>query len=125
MEGLGSRGPDIPGTTLYAASKAAVARFTRVLEKDAAGGPVLVGSLSPGMVITELFTGPDESAMSADAKRMANIMADRVEAVAPYLARRVLANTRHGARIDWLNGAKIGWRFATAAFRKNRHFTLD
>ena len=125
MEGLGSRGPDVPGTALYAASKAAVTRFTRILVKDAAGGSVIVGTLSPGMVITELFTGPDEATMTTAAKRVANILADRVETVAPFLAQRVLSNRQHGAHIDWLTGAKIGWRFATAAFRRNRHFRVD
>jgi len=50
---------------------------------NTAGGPVIVGTLSPGMVITELFTGPDEATMSPAAKRTANILADRVETVAP------------------------------------------
>jgi NAD(P)-dependent dehydrogenase (short-subunit alcohol dehydrogenase family) len=122
MEGLGSRGPVVAGTALYGASKAAVTRFTRALVKDTDPTPVRVGFLSPGMVVTELFTGPASRKMSPDLIRIANIMADRVDTVAPWLAQRVLENRKHGAHIDWLPGRKIGWRFATAPFRKNRIF---
>jgi hypothetical protein len=39
-----------------------------------------------------------------------------VETVAPWLARRVLENHKHGAMISWTNPAKIGWRFLSAPF---------
>ena len=125
MEGLGSRGPVVPGTALYASSKAGVTRFTQGLVKETAHTPVRVGFMSPGMVITDLFTGPDQGTLTPGAMRVANILADRVDTVAPYLARRILANTKHGARVDWLPGRKIAWRFATAAFRRNRLFTVN
>ena len=125
MEGLGSRGPVVSGTALYAASKAGVTRFTRGLVKETAHTPVRVGFMSPGMVITDLFTGPDQEAMTPGAKKIANILADRVETVAPYLAGCILSNTKHGAHVDWLPGRKIAWRFATAPFRRNRLFTIN
>jgi hypothetical protein len=75
-----------------------------------------VGALMPGMVTTALLTqqrnhNPQEWER---AKRIFNILADRVETVAPWLAKRVLENQKHGALISWTNPAKIGWRFLTA-----------
>jgi NAD(P)-dependent dehydrogenase (short-subunit alcohol dehydrogenase family) len=125
MEGLGSRGPILAGSAVYAATKAGVTRFTQGLIKDTADTPVHVGFVSPGMVLTELLTGPDPDSVPIATKRAFNILADRVDTVAAYLSRRILLNTRHGARIDWLPGWKIGWRFATAAFRRNRLITID
>jgi len=125
MEGLGSHGPVVPGTALYAASKAGVTRFTMGLVKETAHTPVRVGFMSPGMVITDLFTGTDRQAMTPGTRKIANILADKVETVAPYLAGRILSNTKHSARIDWLPGRKIAWRFATAPFRRNRLFTVN
>jgi hypothetical protein len=68
------------------------------------------------MVLTELFTGPGGGHLDDDMKRIANILADRVETVTPYLVRRILANDRHGARINWLTRPKIVWRFTRAPF---------
>lgn len=125
MEGLGSSGPVIAGTALYGSTKAAVTRFTRAIVKDVADTQVKVGFISPGMVITELFTGPNEEEMTPSFRRLANILADRVETVGPWLVQGMLKNTRNGARIDWLTNRKIAWRFLTAPFRRNRLFPVQ
>jgi NAD(P)-dependent dehydrogenase (short-subunit alcohol dehydrogenase family) len=123
MEGLGSRGRmKIPGLSLYASSKAPLGYFTQALAQEAAGTPVLVGALSPGMVLTEMLTGragrdPQEAAR---ARHVFNILADRVETVAPWLARRILENQRNGIRIAWLTPGKVMGRFLAAPFRR-RH----
>ena len=49
-----------------------------------------------------------------------NILADHVETVTPYLARRVLSNQKSGVRIRWLSKAQSSLRFLTAPFHK-RH----
>jgi hypothetical protein len=56
------------------------------------------------------------------ARQIFNILADRVETVTPWLARRILANTRHGVRITWLTGGKVMARFLMARFRKRDLF---
>jgi hypothetical protein len=56
------------------------------------------------------------------AKRILNILGDRVETVSPYLADKVLANDQAGARIAWLTFPKIMSRFLTARFRKRDIF---
>jgi hypothetical protein len=51
-----------------------------------------------------------------EAKRIFEILADRVETVAPWIADRVLANKKNGARIQWLSRGKVMVRFLTAPF---------
>jgi NAD(P)-dependent dehydrogenase (short-subunit alcohol dehydrogenase family) len=120
MEGLGSDGSIQPKTAIYGTSKSAVGYFTRAAIRETEGTPVLIGALSPGMVVTDLLMGPmapfpDELER---ASRIFNILADRVETVAPHLAARVLAMHKHGARIRWLTSGKILGRFLSAPFTK-------
>ena len=124
MEGFGSGGQTAPGMAAYGASKRAVTYFTRALLKDTKGTPVQVGLLSPGIVATDLLTGdydgrPEEL---EKAKRIFNILGDRVETVTPWLADQVLATSRTGAHVQWLTKPKAFGRFATAGFRKRDIF---
>jgi NAD(P)-dependent dehydrogenase (short-subunit alcohol dehydrogenase family) len=121
MEGLGSDGMVLAGSALYGSSKAALSYLTRGLVLDTKGLPVQVGFLSPGIVLTDLFTGGVEP--DARTRRVANILGDRVETVAPFLVRRMLADRRHGSRIAWLTRPKIFRRFLTARFQKRDLFT--
>ena len=112
MEGLGSDGMVRPGAVVYGATKSAVTHLTRGLVKEAKGAPVRVCFLSPGIVATDLISEEDIEG----ARRVLNSLADRVETVAPFLAERILANDRHGARIDWLPKRKLAWRLARIPF---------
>lgn len=118
MEGLGSNGMVLPGAVLYGTTKSAVTYLTRGLVKEARKTPVKVGFLSPGIVATDLISEEDLERSG----RILRILADRVETVTPYLVERILANDRHGARIDWLPRRKIAWRFATAPFNRRDPF---
>ncbi len=124
MEGFGSSGKVRAGMSVYAASKAAVRSLTRTLVEETQGTPVLVGSLSPGMVVTDLLLDPIEDDPEAleRSKRIFNILADRVETVTPWLADQVLANRQHGVEIRWLTRSKIMKRFALAKFQKRDLF---
>jgi NAD(P)-dependent dehydrogenase (short-subunit alcohol dehydrogenase family) len=125
MEGFGSGGQMAPGRAAYGASKRAVTYFTKALLKDTKGTPVQVGLLSPGIVATDLLTGDYDGRPEQleKAKRVFNILGDRVETVTPWLADRVLATHRTGAHVQWLTKPKAFGRFATAAFRKRDIFT--
>ncbi|MEV6773886.1 SDR family oxidoreductase [Nocardia sp. NPDC051030] len=117
MEGLGSDGRTVPGLSTYGASKRAVTYLTRALVKEVPAG-VSVGLLSPGMVATDLLThGYDDPAELAKARKVFNILADRVETVAPWLAERAVTRTRNGAHVGWLTTPKVIGRFAAAPFR--------
>ena len=124
LEGFGSDDRMMPGLTLYGTTKRAVRYLTRSLVREARGTPVIVGVLSPGMVVTDLLVGEfaDHPERWESARRVFNILADRVDTVTPWLAREVLANRRTDARIAWLNGPKVAWRFITAGLRKRELF---
>jgi NAD(P)-dependent dehydrogenase (short-subunit alcohol dehydrogenase family) len=120
MEGFGSDGRMMPGMTLYGTSKHAVRYFTRSFARELAESRVLVGTLSPGMVVTGLLLEPVKENPEARRRsiRIFNILADRVETVAPFLARKILRNRKNDVRIAWLTKWKILLRFLQSFFRK-------
>jgi short-subunit dehydrogenase len=122
MEGLGSSGPVVAGMALYATTKSALSYVTGALAKEVEGTGLVVGALQPGMVVTDLLMGRDgeRGPPDARARRIMNILADRVETVTPWLAREVLANERNGARIRWLTQWKVMGRFLSAAFHRRQ-----
>ena len=123
MEGLGSGGGrKVKGLALYASTKAGLSYFNESLIEETQGTPVMVGRLRPGMVITDMITTQYEGRPEdwERAKGIFNILADRVENVAPWMAQKVLENTRHGAEISYLSGAKVFGRFLLAPLRKRR-----
>lgn len=122
MEGLGSDGRMIPGMGLYGSTKHGLVYVTQVLVAETRSTPVRVGSLSPGMVVTDMLRverGGD-GAESERTLRVLNILSDRVETVTPWLAERILANERHGARIRWLTPSKVALRFLSAPFSRRQ-----
>jgi NAD(P)-dependent dehydrogenase (short-subunit alcohol dehydrogenase family) len=125
MEGLGSDGRQVAGMTLYSTTKYGLKYLTDALVEETKDTLLLVGALSPGMVLTDMLIREQDERSDADwqaAKRMFNILADRVEDVTPWLARQVLANDKSGARIKWLTRGRIMVRFLTAPFRKRDLF---
>lgn len=117
MEGLGSDGRRVEGLTLYGTSKSALNYLTDSLAEEVAGTGVIVGALSPGMVLTDLILKQYEGKEPEEwesARRIFNILADKAETVTPFLAEKALENTRNGARIQWLTPGKVIWRFMTA-----------
>ena len=120
MEGYGSNGMTSPGMIPYGSSKRAVTYLTKALLKETKGLPVSVGRLSPGIVLTDLLFGDydGEPEALAKAKKIFNILGDKVETVTPFLAEQLLVQTGTGAHIQWLTRGKAFGRFATAGFRK-------
>jgi len=121
FEGLGSNGSKQKGMSLYGCTKYAITYFTKALIAETKGGPVRVGYMSPGIVITDLSVRdktkvpPRQWAFTV---MIYNILADRVETVTPWLVEKTLANTHHGARIAWLTRGKSLWRFLKSRFVK-------
>ena len=123
LEGLGSSGGrKVRGLSVYGTSKAALRYFDDALALETEGTPVIVGAIQPGMILTEMITGqykdrPEEWARS---QKIFDILTSPVEKVAPWIAGRVLENTRNGARIQWSSGAKMMGRFLMAPFRRSK-----
>lgn len=124
MEGFGSDGRMMAGMSVYGGSKYTVRYLTQTLAKETAGTSVLVGALSPGMVVTDMLTAGanDGSQKWAQSKRIFNILGDRVETVTPWLVEKVLQNNKTGVRFAWLTPVKIMRRFALARFQKRELF---
>lgn len=125
LEGLGSDGRWVEGLTLYATTKYALRYLDESLAREVEGSGLIVGAIAPGMLITDLITGQyqDRPEDWEEAKRIFNILADRVETVVPWLAEQVLANDKNGARIAWLSRSKVMGRFLTARFRRRDLFS--
>ncbi|MFD1827365.1 MULTISPECIES: SDR family NAD(P)-dependent oxidoreductase [Mumia] len=125
MEGFGSDGQLQPGMAIYGASKRAVTYLTAALVKESKNTDVRVGYLSPGIVATDLLVDDYDGQPEAfeKARKIFNILGDRVETVTPWLADRVLAASKNGARVAWLTRSKAMGRFMTAGFRKRDIFT--
>ena len=124
MEGLGSNGRRIKGLTLYGTTKYGLAYLTNALAGETRDTPVIVGAIRPGMVVTELLTKPFEGKPVEweRAKKVLNVLAERVETVTPWIARKVLANTRTGIRIQWLTPSRLGFCVVRALFSKRDVF---
>lgn len=123
MKGLGSDGRLVDGSTPYGTTKYAISYLTKALVREAKGTEVRVGSIQPGMVVTDLLVGAldrYEPAERARVERIFNILADRVETVTPWLADRILVSRRNGHDISWLTPGKVGMRFLLGAVRERR-----
>jgi len=124
MEGLGSDGRKQAGLALYGTSKYSLRYFTGCLVNETSGTPLVIGALSPGMVITEMITGqfqyrPEEWERF---KRVLNLLAERPETVAPWLVQRILANRKSGVRIAWLTKRRLLRRILSAPFKRRNLF---
>ncbi len=118
MEGLGSNGRKIPGLTPYGTSKCAVRYFTDAFSAEVKSGPVIVGTISPGMVLTDLTLKPlrEDPENNRQLIKVYNILANDPETVTPFLVKKMIENRKNGAKISWLNSRKVMTRFILAPF---------
>ena len=123
MEGHGSNGRIMRGLSVYGAAKRSIRYVAAALAIEARGTGIVVGALSPGIMITD-FTMKQIDRNDHEAwdktRRIFNILADRPETVAAFLAPRILSARSPGIRIAWLTTAKILYRFMTAGIMKRK-----
>ncbi|MEM8548849.1 MAG: SDR family oxidoreductase [Pseudomonadota bacterium] len=124
MEGFGSTGQTQPGMCAYGATKRGVNYIIKALQKEVKDTPVQVCTLSPGIVVTDLLLGDyDPSSPEWEkAKKIFNILGDKVETVTPFLVDGILRSNKSGANVSWLTGGKAFRRFMTAGFIKRDLF---
>lgn len=120
MEGLGSDGRHVDDLTLYGSSKSALRYMSDGLMEEVKGTPVIVGAISPGMVLTDFLTKQYDGTSRdwSDAKRIVRVLIDKVETVTPWIAERVLENEVNGTRIVWLTRWKVVKRFFGSFLRE-------
>jgi NAD(P)-dependent dehydrogenase (short-subunit alcohol dehydrogenase family) len=124
MYGFGSTGMMRNGMSIYGSTKRAVNYFTETMVKELAQTPVKIGSLSPGMVITDLVSEQykDRPEEFEKAKKIFNLLADRVENVTPHLVEQILANEKSGAALRHMSTPRMMTRMITGKLRKRDLF---
>ena len=127
MEGSGSDGMKIKYLSLYGTTKYAIRFLKESLIKETKDTPIIVGAISPGIVVTQLLTGQynqtqEQQELWNKAKKTLNILADKVETVTPYLVEKILTNEKTGVRIAWLTIPKAIQRFLCSPFNKRNLF---
>ncbi|WP_285017453.1 SDR family oxidoreductase [Novosphingobium sp. fls2-241-R2A-195] len=115
MLGAGADGTLMPFMNGYATTKAAVTYLTRSLAEEmkhspSLAHPIVVGAISPGLVITEGFLR-EHAKLDAEGARArrdwVNLIADHPETIGRWAARIVDTNTRNGRIFTWLTPRKI------------------
>lgn len=127
IEGYGSNDAHMLGLNMYGTSKRAVTYFTESLAQEAEQKQtgVIVGKLSPGIMITEFTTHSlvnDAIELSDKTKKVYNILGDTPDTVGKYLVDNMVKNTKNNVKINWLTNRKAFVRFLTAGFNKRDFF---
>lgn len=114
MEGWGSNGEWSPGMTPYATTKQAVSYFSKALYKETKSTSILTGTLSPGMVATDLLVSSWTNGDVQHWKKMKRLfffVIDPPEVVCSYLAKQIIQNKKTNRRIAWMTPWKLFLRF--------------
>lgn len=128
IEGYGSNDAKMLGLSIYGTSKRAVTYFTEALAKESEvrNTNVIVGKLSPGIMITDFITNAlgdkEKINLPEKTKKVYNILGDYPDVVAKFLVEGMLKNKKNNAKIEWLTNRKAAWRFMTAGFNKRDFF---
>lgn len=123
LEGFGSNGRVRAGISVYGMTKAGTAFLGKSLAQEVKGTNVKVGTIQPGMVITDMVVGQYKTPAELDkVKPIFNIIASRLEDVVPVLAEKILANEKNGKLIEFLPRWKLLLRFLAAPFSKRNVF---
>jgi short-subunit dehydrogenase len=119
MEGFGSDDMVLAGVTVYGTTKRAVRYFTESLIEETKDSPVQIGTLSPGMVLTDFLLDKLKKMTREkleETKALYNVLADKVETVTPFLVENILVNDKSGARIAWLTEEETSSRFQDESY---------
>ena len=128
VEGMGSNDAFQPRFAIYGTAKRAVTYFT-----DAAAGeikdkglPLIIGKLSPGIMITDFLTSAkgkqNQTDLDEKTKKVYNILGDYPDIIAEFLVTEIEKNTKNGTRISWLTAPKAAFRFMTSGINKRNFF---
>ncbi|MCQ2483572.1 MAG: SDR family oxidoreductase [Clostridia bacterium] len=128
VEGMGSNDAIQCKFALYGTAKRAVTYYTDAIAKELteANIPIIIGKLSPGIMITDFLTSSkgqkNAYKLEEKTKKVYNILGDYPDVIAGYLVTRIIANKKTNCRIEWLTNRKAAWRFMTAGVNKRDFF---
>jgi len=108
--GAGSDGRYVPAMVAYGASKSAVTYLTRALAAETLPLGIIVGGISPGLLMTEpvlrglrRLSGPQLAARL----KVVNIIGDDVDTVARWAVEKILSNVRTGQEFVRLTRVRL------------------
>ena len=126
VEGHGSNDAKIPKLTLYGTAKRGVTYFTESLAKELMDKKILVGKITPGIMLTNFVKtslGDGEKIeMTEKNKRIYNILGDYPETIAEYIVPKVINNCYTNVKFAWLTNTRAFKRFIKALFVKRDIF---
>jgi len=128
LEGYGSNDAMMLGFNMYGTSKRAVTHFTVALAKELEerGSRVIVGRLSPGIMVTDFLTNASGTGQKIElpekTKRFYNIVAETPDIVARFFVEKMLANQKNNVHICRLTNGRLLSHFVTAMFSKRDYF---
>jgi len=117
MEGWGSQGEWSEGMTAYATSKSAIRYFTKALCKETRHSAVHIGSLSPGMVATDLLISSWQQGNAKNWHKMYwlfHFVIDPPDVVCDYLVKKMILSQHskcHFVRYTWMTPLRLILRF--------------
>jgi len=123
MEGWGSRGEYGRGLVPYCTTKRAVRYFSDALAKETRGEPIEIGTLSPGMVATNLLVDSWAHGAPENWRKMSwlfHFVIDPPEPVCAFLANAILTNRKTGAHYTWMTPWRLAVRFFQPSYWKRR-----
>ncbi len=128
VEGMGSNDAFQSCFSLYGTAKRAVTYFSDAVAHEIRDQklPILIGKLSPGIMITDFLTScegkQNQTQLTERTKKVYNILGDYPDVIAEYLVPRIIKNRKNGVRISWLTNQKAAARFMTAGLKKRDFF---
>ena len=126
VEGFGSDDSKLPKLTLYGTAKRGVTYFTESLAKELLDKKILVGKITPGIMLTNFVNtslGDGEKIeISEKNKKIYNILGDYPETIAEYIVPKVINNHYTNVKFAWLTKSRAFARFIKALFVKRNIF---
>ncbi len=123
LEGLGSKdNRKVKGQSVYGTTKAALYYLDQAIAGELDQPGIFVGALQPGMVLTELITGPCKN-NPEEWKKVEGILSSLsgdVNEVTEVLAAKILANRQQGARLTYNSIFKTLVKMIKAGIGKKR-----
>jgi short-subunit dehydrogenase len=104
----------VPNMGVYSSTKAGIHLLTRYLVEENKDPKIIIGMISPGMLITENWFEEQKKLGDTEwqkIKPLLNVLCDYVETVTPWLTDQIIANTESGKRIAWMSTGKMMKRF--------------
>lgn len=125
LEGLGSDGRIINKMAIYGTTKCAVSYFTRAFARECEGTPVQAGTISPGMVMTDMLRNSLKNGSEneiSESKKIFNMLAEEPGVVAKYLVKKILESRKNYDRINFMSPWRIFVRLLKNKIEKRDFF---